>query len=287
VAAIWGTNFVAIKISYESFTPFVLLTLRFILTVLPLIFIVPRPNCSWKLLVNVALFLWMGQFVFTFFAIYFGMPPGLCSLVLQIQTIFTIILTAIFHQYRPSILEMAGIIVAFSGIALIGLQIEGDKVFLGFIFMIISAFSVSIANLLFKGHTNLNMLSVVVWSSLIPPIPLFLLSLIFEGAMAIPVSFSKLTLDASLCLLYTAYFSTIIAASLWTYLLRIYEPSKVVPFSFMVPVFGIGSSCLILGETFSFRLAIASILVIAGLIINQISGRMKLLKLYKSVDIKK
>ena len=43
VVAVWGTNFVVIKVALEHLPPLLLATLRFTLAALPLVFVLPRP----------------------------------------------------------------------------------------------------------------------------------------------------------------------------------------------------------------------------------------------------
>lgn len=215
----------------------------------------------------------MGQFIFTFLAIYYGMSAGITSLVLQIQSVFTVCLTIYYFSYRPRWLEILGIMISLSGITLIALEIEGEKNILGFVFLLIGALSTSYSNLLYRGQKHFNPLGLVVWSSLIPPIPLFILSLIFEGPYALPTSLQKLTLSAGCSVLYTAYFSTVVAGSLWTYLLRNYEPARIVPFGLLVPIFSIVVAYLVLDENVTLNTLFAGCLIIMGLFINQVQGR--------------
>jgi drug/metabolite transporter (DMT)-like permease len=46
IVAVWGTNFVVIKISLASFPPFVFAALRYIFAFLPAAFLLPRPKIS-------------------------------------------------------------------------------------------------------------------------------------------------------------------------------------------------------------------------------------------------
>lgn len=270
IAFIWGSNFVAIKLSYEAFTPFTLLTMRFLITAFPLVFFIKRPECSWVLLFKIAIFLWMGQFIFTFLAIYLGMPASIASLVLQVQAIFTIGLTTLIHGYRPTSTEVIGIMISLTGIALIAKRIEGVQNVLGFVFLLLAALSTSYSNLLYRGQTKLNPLGLIVWSSLIPPLPLIALSLLFEGRSAFYDAYQKITLSSSLSTLYTAYFSTVIAASLWAYLLRNHEPARIVPFGLLVPVFSMIAAYWVLNESITLHTLFAGSLIILGLLINQV-----------------
>jgi len=276
VAFIWGTNFVTIKLAYGSFPPFLLLALRFTLTIFPLIFFVPKPNTSWKLIFMIALFLWLGQFSFIFVGMYLGAPAGLTSLILQSQTIFTLIFSILWLQYRPRQGEIIGLTLA--GLALLGIAIERftGGTWIGIAIVCPAAICVSLSNILFakyKPEKPDHPLAMVVWTSLIPPIPMFIASYVFEGPNALAVAWETLTVVTASSLAYTTYFSTLVATSLWAFLLRHHNPSQVVPFTLLIPIFGMGGATLFLEESYSYMTLGYATLVLVGLSINQLSRR--------------
>jgi len=276
VAFIWGTNFVAIKLAYGSFPPFLLLAIRFTFTIFPLIFFVPKPNASWKLTFMIALFLWIGQFSFIFVGMYLGAPAGLTSLILQSQTIFTLIFSTLWLQYRPQKGEVIGLTLA--GLALLCIAIERftGGTWIGMAIVCPAAICVSLSNILFakyKPEKPDHPLAMVVWTSLIPPLPMFIASYIFEEPDALMKAWESLTVVTVSSLAYTIYFSTLIATSLWAFLLREYNPSQVVPFTLLIPIFGMGGAAFFLGESYTPMTLIYAVFVLIGLTINQLLRR--------------
>ena len=89
VALIWGMNFVVIDEGLDGMPPLVLVTLRFVVVVLPAVFLVPKPPVPWRVLLASAAFLSFGQFGLLYSSLAAGMPAGLASLVVQAQVIFT------------------------------------------------------------------------------------------------------------------------------------------------------------------------------------------------------
>src|ERR1700682_3969429 len=83
VMAIWGTNFVVIKIGLRDFPPFLFALLRFFFSALPFAFFVRRPQVEWRWLVLYGVFLGAGQFGLLFYAMREDISPGLASLVVQ------------------------------------------------------------------------------------------------------------------------------------------------------------------------------------------------------------
>ena len=89
------------------------------------------------------------------------------------------------------------------------------------------------------------------------------------------MSFDVLT--AVLCTAYTVYASTLVAYSLWSWLLARHPATTVTPFALLVPVFGMLSSALLLGEPLpGWKLAAAG-LVIAGLSLTVFGHRLSAL----------
>ncbi len=274
VTFLWGTNFVAIKLSLVSFPPFLQLALRFIFACFPLIFFVKKPNCSKSLIFKFSLLIWICQLSGIAFGLYLGMPAGLCSLLMQTQTIFTVLLSSIFFYYKPKKLELVGIILAFAGVSMIALHGRGQFSWITFILILFASLSVAMGNLLFKGQNQkINMLSLIIWSCLIPPIPMFFTSFIVDGWEAICIACLTFKWSSLLAIIYSSFFATIVATTSYTYLLEKYEPARIVPFTMLTPIFGALASTIILDEKLTQECFIAATFIMVGLLINQLSKR--------------
>src|SRR3954466_11394256 len=88
VAVVWGVNFVVIHVGLESFPPLLFAALRFTCIALPGVLLVRPPRVDWRWVVAIGATLSAGQFGLLFTAMHLGLPPGLASLVLQLQAVF-------------------------------------------------------------------------------------------------------------------------------------------------------------------------------------------------------
>lgn len=273
VVVVWGVNFVAIKWAVAEIPPFLLTGLRYIGCVLPAIFFVRRPQISWWLILGYGLTVGVLQFSFLFSAIKFGMPAGLASLVMQMQVFFTITLAVIFLGERPGPFQIVGALVAFSGLAAIGSERLEGAVLWPLLMTLAAALFWSISNIINKRAGKVDMLGLVVWGSLIPPLPMLALSLAFEGPQAIAglASLSPLALGG---VLFIAYFSTLFGYGGWAVLLGRHPASTVAPFALLVPVAGFSSTMLLLGESVSTPEILGSLLIFAGLALNVFGPRL-------------
>lgn len=81
-------------------------------------------------------------------------------------------------------------------------------------------------------------------------------------------SLLDISLQTVLALIYLAFIATIVGYAIWGRLLSRYETWRVAPLSLLVPVVGILSAVLILGETLSMREILGTSVIILGLLVN-------------------
>ncbi len=278
VALIWGLNFVAIKIGLNEFPPFLLSGLRFLFAAFPAVLIVKRNKTPWKYIVAIGVSVGIVMFSLLFIGMEAGLSTGLTSLVLQIQAPFTLLISAIYLKDKPSRIQLSGVLLAFTGILLLAVSNESTISTLGLLLVILSGLSWAISNIIMKKAGKINMLSLIVWMSLIPPIPLLMISFFFETNQLEVLS--NLSAKGIGAILYMSLFSTILAYGLWAKLLKDYKPNIVAPFSLLIPIFGIYSSIILLGEKMSLTEVISSVIVFAGLV-SVVFGE-RIIKIFKN-----
>lgn len=274
VIVVWGLNFVVIKVGLHGMPPMLMGALRFMLAAFPAILFVRRPQVPLRWMLAYGMTISLGQFAFLFYAMYVGMPAGLASLVLQSQAFFTLFFAALFLGERLRGSNLFGLLVAASGLVLIGLQGGQAMTLAGFALTIAAASMWALGNVVTRKLGKVNLVGLVVWGSLIPPLPFLALSLWLEGPELISQSLRSLSLDSLLVLAYLAFGATLLGYGLWSRLLSRYPASQVAPFSLLVPVVGISSSALLLGERLGGLQMVGAALVMAGLLINVWGGRL-------------
>ncbi|NYT61511.1 EamA family transporter [Alcaligenaceae bacterium] len=268
VIVAWGLNFVVIKLGLSEIPPLLLGVLRFSLVAFPAVFFVKRPAVSLRVLFLYSLTLSLGQFIFLFTAIYVGMPAGLASLVLQSQAFFTVLMAAIFLGERVHRHNILGIAIAVVGLGLIQGAETGSASLLGFVLVLLAALSWAAGNIITKGVGKIDMLSLVVWGALIPPVPFAILSWIFEGPETIRASLAGISYVGVLSVVYLALIASVVGYVLWGRLLSRHPASKVAPLSLLIPVIGLLSSVWFLGEQLALIQWLGGVIVMLGLALN-------------------
>ncbi|SEA14184.1 EamA family transporter [Paraburkholderia sartisoli] len=272
VVVAWGINFVVIKVGLHGVPPMLLGALRFLLAAVPAVFFVKRPRIPLRWLFAYGATISFGQFAFLFTAMYVGMPAGLASLVLQAQAFFTLLFAVMFLSERLRVQNLAGLLIAAAGLALIGMQGGHSMTIAGFVLTLCAAVSWALGNIVTKKAGKVDLVGLVVWASLIPPVPFFVLSYCLEGPQRIGAALTGIGAQSIFAVVYLAFIATLLGYGLWSRLLSRYPASQVAPFSLLVPIVGLASASLFLDEHLSQAQIAGAALVMAGLAVNVFGG---------------
>ena len=280
IVAVWGYTFVPIKVALREVPPFALAAVRFALAALPLVFFVRRPAMPWRYVVGYGIAIGVLQFGLLFLGMKLGMPAGLSSLVIQLQVFFTIGLAVALDGDRISRYNLMGAGIAVIGVVLLGTHKLGageSATFAGFMLVIAAGLAWAVGNIIAKrgaGEHAPDMFGLVVWSSLVPPLPLAVISYAFEGGPAAAQAVVGMSALAWACLFVMAYGATLFGFGSWNALLHRYPTPLISPFALLIPVSGLASGALFLGESLAPLQIAGVVLVFAGLVVNTYAPRL-------------
>src|SRR5579863_9692063 len=122
VVFVWGGAFLVIKAGLQDIPPFLFCFMRFFLTSIPAVFFIKFPAAPRKMVILYGLFMFALQFSLLFMGMYLGVTPGLASLLIQTHVFFSSVLAVVFLGEKISSWQIVGALVAFSGIALVGIN---------------------------------------------------------------------------------------------------------------------------------------------------------------------
>jgi O-acetylserine/cysteine efflux transporter len=266
IAAVWGVNFVIIHLGLEHFPPLLFSALRFTFVALPAVFLVGSPRVRWYWVVAVGGSLGVLSFGLLFVGIDQGMPAGLSSLVLQTQVIFTVAFAVPFLGERPERTQFAGAAIALVGLAVIAVDRAASAPLLPFALVIGAAAAWGVSNVCTRLAQPPDGLALMVWASLVAPLPLLTLSFAFDGPGQIGDALRGVDLGGIGALAYIVGPSTLFGFAAWSGLLRRYPAAVVAPFTLLVPIFGIAAAAIVLGERPSVAELGGAVLIVAGLL---------------------
>lgn len=268
VMAVWGSNFVVIKLALEHLPPLLLAALRFTCAFLPAVFFLKRPTVAWTNLAAYGVLIGAGQFGLLFLAMKGDITPGLASLVVQIQVFFTIGLSMRLTGERLRVFQWVALAFATSGLGVILFNSDGSATPLGLGLVITAAFCWSSGNMVSRAAGKVDMLAYVVWASAFAVPPLFLFALIFEGWPAMVTGVQSATATTWAAVAWQAVGNTMFGYGVWGWLLARHPAATIAPMALLVPVFGMGASAFYLGEALQGWKLLAAALVMGGLALS-------------------
>ena len=268
VTLVWGVNFPITKLGLRSIDPFVLTGIRFALAAIPLVFFIKRPAIKFSYVAAYGFIFGLGMWGVINYGIQVGVSPGIASLIIQLSVFFTMGWGALLFKEKLRGAQLLGALLALVGLAGIISTQQGEHAILGVLLIVLSAVAWSVGNVIIKKSGVKEIFSFMVWASLFPPIPLFFIAWLMQGVAPFENLQSSLDLTAVLSIIFQVYLATHFAYWGWNSLLKLYPVSTVAPLSLLIPVFGIGSSMLIIGEHISTPNLISIAIIITGLAVG-------------------
>ncbi|MBL8670112.1 MAG: EamA family transporter [Alphaproteobacteria bacterium] len=264
VMLLWGFNFGFAKWGLQEIPPILLMAMRFALTGLMLVPFVPLPRGRWLAILGVSVTLGCLHFPLMFTGLR-DLDTATTSIAAQLQVPFSAILAWLAFRDRLRWRRLCGMALAFGGVVVIAGEprVAGG---LGSLLMIVgAAFFWALSTVQIKRIGDIDGLQLAGWMSLLAAPQLLAISLVLETGHVAAVAEAGWRTAVSL-----AYMTVVITAlsyKLWYKLLQRYAVNQVMPFTLLVPVFGIVSGIAMLGESLSWTQVAGSAIVLAGVAI--------------------
>lgn len=283
---LWGLNFTAIKLGLSGVPSMLLVTLRYLLTTFPAIFFIKKPKTELKYIVLYGLTVGVGQFSCLFYAMQIGMPAGIASIVLQTQAFISPALAMIFLKEKINSKQIIGFLTAAVGLTLIAAASAGDNMnkipALAFILMLGAPAFWAVSNMILRIASDkaaakgekLDVISMVVWSGLIPPIPMAGLALMLDTPETLINVLANLSGTSIFAVIYLAFAATLTGYGIWSMLVAAYPMSIVAPIPLLVPIVALISARIVLSEKLSPMQWVGFIVILAGLLIANVNTGM-------------
>lgn len=275
---IWGSTWLAIRISLESFTPFLSGGLRFLIASIAIFIIMRLKGITLqKDKLSVKLYLQMGflSFVIPFGLVYWAeqfVPSGLASVLFGVYPFFV----AIFSYFmipneKIGIGKTVGMILGFLGIIIIfsdSFSFTLSDYLLGMCAVMLSGIMQAyIAVTLKKYGKHLNPLSMNFIPMLIAGITGTLIGLFAED-------FSKVSIEENgiLAVLYLAIFGSVVTFTSFYWLMKRINVVILSLIAFITPIVALLLGWIFYNEVFTTHHLVGSALVLIGLLIANLYG---------------
>lgn len=264
VMAVWASNLAAARLGAEELPGWFLLAVRMTLIIVVLLPFMKFPRAHLKKIFWLSVTMGTCHFGLMFVALE-HIHVGTAALIVQMSVPFAVLLAWIWFREPLGWARAAGIVVSFSGIVLIvGEPHAADNLlYLGM--ALVSAFCFGIANLQLRGLGGVNTFSINGWMSVFCVPQLFLISFLTEtGQWA---ALKAISWEAVIAILHMGIVVSIVGHGLWYLIVPKYRTNQTMPFSLLIPVFGVSFGALVFGEDITWRVLAGGVVTITGVAI--------------------
>lgn len=261
VMALWGFNFVAIKIGVTHLPPLFTAGLRFGIVALLLVWFARLPREHAKPILIIAFLMGVVHFSLVFVGMQM-IDASTSILAVTSEIPFSYLLAALLLGERMDRRTIVGMVLSLAGI---GVMIGEPRVMagiVGFLMIVGSGVFWGLSNVWAKRLTGVSPVTLIGWTAIFATPPMFALSWSFEAGQIPALAAAGWQVYAALA--YLVLGTTMVGYGLWYYLLRVYPMYRVVSFMPLMPVFGVAFAVLTLGEQLTWLVVAGGILITAG-----------------------
>lgn len=267
VYIIWGSTYLGGAIALESFPPFILVASRLLIAIVIMLIAlklrhVPFPPMRQAL--NAA---FIGALMFgggaglVAFAQQQGVASGLASLGVAAVPLWATMF-AFFFGYRPGKLEVVGLMVGISGVAILNMENGMQSQPIGAIALLVGpmlwAFGSMFSNRLTMPKGSMGTVFQMIGGASV----LSIMSLLRGEQFP-----TEPTVSATAAVILLAIFGTLVAFSAYMYLVRTVRPALATSYAYVNPVIAVMLGIVLLAEQISSVGILAMIVIVTGVVL--------------------
>ena len=258
----WALGFTVAKAALDEFPPLLLMSMRFFIAGLILIWFVPIPRHCLKDLFWISLVGSTIQYGLTFTGLSM-IDASLGGIIVQLEVPFSVLLAVIFFRERPGLLRIIGMTISFIGVLLIAGRPGLSSHLEGILLTASGALVWAVGQIMYKRiSSQINGLTGIAWIGVIAAPQMLIGSMIFETGQV------DALLNASwvgwTSVIYLGLIMTVVGYGIWFTVLGRNPVSHVMPVLLMLPVFTVLFSVILLGERPSSEVLLGGVTILAG-----------------------
>ena len=262
VPCLWGFGLVISKPGMEELPPLLINGLRWILTGLVLVWWFPVPR---KFLKNIFLVSFVGctlQYGLTYTGVSM-IDASSAVLIVQSEVPFGVLVAFFLLKKRPSTKNLIGLLIAFIGLYVLSGAPNLEGKYLGVFLVLSGAFTWSFGQVLAKPLSEkIPAMTLTAWIGIMGGIQLSFASALIEGNTLNNIR--SASLNSWIIVLYLGLIMNAIGYSFWYYVLARYAVNKIMPVHLLLPVTGVITAILLLGERPSIEVYIGGVIILFG-----------------------
>lgn len=274
VMAVWASNIVAARFAAAEIPGWALITVRMVVIVVTLVPFVAIPRGHLMKIFGLSVTMGTLHFGLMFVAIQ-HIHVGTAALIIQTSVPFALLLALIFFREKFGWYRAAGILISFFGVALVvgEPRLSDSLVYAGM--ALISALAFGGANLQLRSLGGVSVFAINGWMAVFAIPQMALMSFIFETGQIDAIT--NASTESWIAIAHMGIIVSIVGHGLWYQLVPKYQTNQTMPFTLLIPVFGVSMGIVLLGETLNWHIVAGGLVTIAGvaIIVFRGAGRSK------------
>ncbi|HXV73252.1 MAG TPA: DMT family transporter [Sphingomonadales bacterium] len=258
----WGLNFIAVKYAVDELPPVFATGLRFLLIFLLLLPVLRPVPGKMKDLLLAAITIGAVHFSVLYYAISIADNMSSVAIATLTNVPFATILAVIFLRERIGIYSISGLILAFTGVMVLGFDPRAFDQMTSLLLVMLAAFIYAVGAILLRRLSGVGVFNLQAWIGVSGAIAVLGLSFLVESGQWPALQVASWYAIGGV--IFSSVFSSIIGHGGLYYLLKRYPVSTITPLTLLSQVFAVIASILILGDVLTWRILLGGLLTFAG-----------------------
>ena len=264
----WGLGFTLAKIGMEQFPALLIMTIRFGIAGLILVWFTKPPWGHMREIFVVALIGSTIQYGLTYNGLK-GIDASTAAILVQLEGPILAIMGAFLLKEKLGITRALGMGLAFIGVLIIAGEPRLDGHLDSVILLIAGSAVWAVAQIMISRLKDLSGITILAWVAIMATPQMFVASLLIEDGQWLAITTASF-IDWSI-ILYLALIMTVLGYSVWYHLLSSVDVSKVSPFLMLLPITSIIAGIVLLDEKFTSSMILGGLLIMSGVASTLIS----------------
>ena len=257
----WGLGFTLAKIGMEQFSALLIMSIRFGIAGLVLVWFTKPPWGHMREIFLVALIGSTIQYGLTYNGLK-GIDASTAAILVQLEGPILALMGTILLKEKLGFTRALGMGLAFAGVFIIAGEprLEGH---IDSVILLVAGSAVwAIAQIMISRLKGLSGITILAWVAIMATPQMLLASFIIENGQWQAITTASL-FDWSI-IFYLAFIMTVLGYSVWYHLLSNVDVSKVSPFLMLLPITSIIAGMILLDEKFTKAMAIGGVMIMIG-----------------------